>query len=163
MRVSGMRGSGLGQSGELGAQRQVLQVRVVAAAPVHHQRAVLQADGREGGAGRGARVLGVEGQRVPSTEHQGDALADRHGLEQLHHVGVRGAEHADVVNVDDDVPWVEERRAALLTLASAAQRKPAALRKSQRITDGRFQNKMQKNTEEAPESLQRAAERHTTI
>lgn len=106
MRVPGMRGSSLGQSlrGELRAQRQVLQVRVVAAAPVHHQRTVLQTDGREGGTRRGTRVLGVEGQRVSPTEHQGHALPDGHGLEQLHHVGVRGAEHADVVNVDDDVP-----------------------------------------------------------
>lgn len=105
VRVARVRGPSLGQrlGRQLGAQRQVLQVRVVAAAAVHHQGAVLQADGRQRGAGGPARVLGVEGQGVASTEHQGDALADGHRLEQLDHVGVSGAEHTDVIDVDDDV------------------------------------------------------------
>lgn len=105
VRVSGVGGPGLGQrlAGQLGAQRQVLQVGVVAAATVHHQGAVLQSDGRQGGAGGRVGVLRVKGQRVASTQHQGDALADGHRLEELDHVGVCGAQHADVVDVDDDV------------------------------------------------------------
>lgn len=105
MCVSGMGSSSLGQSltRKLGAQRQVLQVRVIAAAAIHHQRAVLQSNGRQGSAGCAARVLGVEGQGIPSTEHKGHALTDRYRLEKFDHIGVRGAEHADVINVDDDI------------------------------------------------------------
>lgn len=105
MCVPGVGDSGLGQSlrRQLGAQRQILQVGVVAAAAVHHQGTVLQPNGRQGGARGGVGVLGIEGQRVAPTEHEGDALTDRHGLEELDHVGVRGAQHADVIDVDNDV------------------------------------------------------------
>lgn len=100
-----MRGSGLGQNlrWELGAQRQILEVRVVAAAAVHHQGAVLQADGCQGGARCATWVLWVKGQRIASTEHEGDALTDWYGLEKLDHIGVCGSEHADVINVDNDI------------------------------------------------------------
>lgn len=66
---------------------------------------MLQSNGCQGGAGSGTWVLGVERQGIASTEHKGDALTDRNRLEKLDHVGVRSAEHADVVDVDNDIAW----------------------------------------------------------
>ena len=104
MRVPGVMPT-LGQSlrRQLGAQGQVLQVRVVAAAAVHHQGAVLQANGRQRGARRCVGVLRVKRQRISSTEHKGHTLTNRYRLKQFDHVGVRGAEHTDVIDVDDDI------------------------------------------------------------
>lgn len=99
--VGGSRGQSL--RGQLGAQRKILQVRIVGPSAIHYKGAVLQPNGCQRGACCTTRVLWVKGQRVASTEHEGHTLTDRHRLEQLDNVGMRGAEHADVINVDYNV------------------------------------------------------------
>ncbi|TNN45622.1 hypothetical protein EYF80_044168 [Liparis tanakae] len=106
-----LRGVLPGVGGVAGRARQVVQVVVVARAAVGHDGPLLHDAQRRDDGGGGVvgvgRLLRVEGQRVAAAQHQGHALADRHRLEQLDHVGVRGAQHAHVVDVDDDVTWTD--------------------------------------------------------
>ena len=85
----------------------IVHVAVVVAAAVDDEGALAQA--HRGGHPAAAQVLGVVGQGVAPAQHQGHALTDWHRLEQLHHVRVRGAQNADVVNEDDDITWGMER------------------------------------------------------
>ncbi|KAF3854678.1 hypothetical protein F7725_022733 [Dissostichus mawsoni] len=86
------RGGGLRPEPEPAEAAGSLATDTPAAAAVHHQGAVLHADGCQGGARCcAAGVLWVKGQGVASTEHQGHALTNGNRLEKLDHVGVRAA------------------------------------------------------------------------
>lgn len=77
---------------------------VVAATPVHHHGVVFHANGGQGvSGGRPAGVLGVKRQGVAPAEDQGDTFSNENRLEEFDHIGVSGAQAADVIDVDDDI------------------------------------------------------------
>lgn len=87
---------------------EIVQVVVVARPAVHHDGPLLH-DAQRGDDGGGGVVVGVGsllrvvGQRVATTQDEGDALANRHRLEEFDHVGVGGAQDAHIVDVDNNV------------------------------------------------------------
>lgn len=85
---------------------EIIQVGVVIRPAVQHDGPLLH-DAQRGDDGGG--VVGVGGvfwvvwQRVAPTQDEGHALPDGYRLEEFNHVGVGGAQDADIIYVDNDI------------------------------------------------------------